>query len=345
MKLTPRDVFSLLKSPLKVGAALIYGADAGQVRQLAGAFAESWLGTGADSMARLELSAEQLKEDGAILADELAAMSLMAPRRVITVREVEDAHLATVQEALALRNPSNFLVLYTTETLPGTSKLRAWGERDAQVATIACYKDEGTGLEQFIRDTLRGYGLKAGADVTRYLAVQLSGDRQIILNELEKLSLYVGDEAEEISLADALACVGENNDQSFDELSIAIASGDAVTLCRLSDRLQLEGNHGLLLVRSVMRYFARLETIALKRAEGGSVDSIIEGLRPPVFFKAKPALKAHANRWNADACTRALAKLHMLELDAKRYGDESLTRVAQGFLEIADLAQTGKKAA
>ena len=338
MKVTPRDIDSLLRAPLKASAALLFGADAGQVRMRASQFAQAWLGADADNMAQMELTPEKLKEDGAILADELAGMSLMCPRRVITIREVEDANLVAIQEALTHRASSNFLVMYTTEPLGSSSKLRIWGEKAPDVLTLALYKDEGAGLESFIRDTLRGYGLKASPEVVRYLAHQLSGDRQIILNELEKLSLYVDDEAEEISLEDAYAAVGENNDQSFDELSYAVAGGNRVMLCRLSDRLLQEGNPGLLLVRSLMRYFARLETIALKREEGQSIDTIIEGLRPMVFFKAKPLLKAHAQKWNAQNCARALARLQMLELDSKRHSDESLTRMAHGFLEIADFA-------
>lgn len=337
MKIAPRDFDALMREP-KVGAVLIHGADAGQVRQRAAQATSAWLGPKADPMAQLEITPEKLKEDSAILSDELAAMSLMAPRRVILVREVEDAHLPAIQSALTTRAPDNFLVLYSTESLPATSKLRVWAERDTSIAAAAFYKDEGAGLEQFIRDTLRGYGLRAGNDVTRYLAAQLSGDRQIILNELEKLSLYVGDEAEDVSIDDAVAVVGENNDQSFDELSTAVAGGDMVALCRLSDRLLLEGNPGLLMVRSLMRYFARLETLALKRREGTSIDAAIESLRPPVFFKAKPILKAHTTRWTAEACATALARLQMLELDSKRHSDESLSRMAQGFMEIAGLA-------
>jgi DNA polymerase-3 subunit delta len=345
MKITPRDFDGLLQAPLRLGAMVIYGADAGQVRQRAAQVADHWVGAGADGMAKLELSPEHIKEDGARLADELAAMSLMAPRRVITLREAEDAHLPAIMAAVEGRAPENFLVLYTTETLPATSKLRLWAERAANVACAAFYKDEGAGLEQFIRDTLRGYGLRAGNEVTRYLAAMLSGDRQIIVNELEKLSLYVGDEAEEITIDDAAAAIGENNDQSFDALASAVAGGDMVTLCRLSDRLLMEGNPGLLLVRSLMRYFARLETIALKRAEGMSIDAAIEGLRPPVFFKAKPALKSHATKWSAEACATALARLQMLELDSKRHSDESLTRMAHGFMDIARLATPVKRAA
>lgn len=345
MKLSPRDIDGFIRSPHQAAAALIYGTDAGQVRQRASALAESWLGKNPDPMARVEFTSDQLKDDPACLSDELAAMSLMAPKRVIMVREAEDASLEAITEAVSHRAPENFLILYVTESLAATSKLRVWAERSAAVGAIACYKDEGSNLEQFIRDSLRGYGLRASNEVIRLLSHQLSGDRQIILNELEKLSLYMGDEAEEITLEDVQATVGENNDKSFDELNYAVASGDMVGLCRLSDRLLLEGNPGLLMVRSLMRYLQRLETLAMKRAEGMSLDAAIEGLRPPVFFKAKPLLKAHAQRWTPSACATALAQLQLLELDSKRYSDESLTRMAHGLMQVARLADAGRKAA
>ena len=344
MKIASKDLPALIRGPIRYAAILVYGSDAGQVRQSTAALVQAWLGADADPLAQCEIPPERLKEDPAILADELAAMSLMVSRRVILLREVEDAHLAAIESALATRAPENLLLLYTTESLPATSKLRQWAERASETAALALYKDEGAGLEQFIRDNLRGYGLKAATEVVRYLANQLSGDRQIIVNELEKLSLYLGDEAEEVSLEDAIVSVGENNDQSFDQLNLAVAGGDLVTLCRLSDRLLSEGNPGLLLVRSLMRYFARLETIALKRREGMSIDAVIEGLRPPVFFKVKPLLKAHATRWDAESCAAALARLQMLELDSKRYADESLSRMAQGFMEIAQLKQQKRAA-
>jgi DNA polymerase-3 subunit delta len=345
MKLSARDSDAFIRAPGKSAAALVYGTDAGQVRQRVASLAESWLGKNPDPMARMEFSPEQIKEDPAKLSDELAAMSLMCPRRVVLLREAEDGLLPAIEEALAHRAPENYFILYVTESLQANSKLRLWAERASDVGCIPCYKDEGSGLEQFIRDTLRGYGLRCDSETTRLLAYQLSGDRQIILNELEKLSLYVGDEAEIVTIEDVLASVGENNDRSFDEFNAAVAGGDMVSLCRLSDRLQMEGNHGLLLVRSLMRYFQRLETLALKRDSGMSIDAAIESLRPPVFFKTKPQLKAHAMRWSPQACATALAQLQLLELDSKRYADEAPTRVAHGLMAVAGLANVRKRAA
>lgn len=336
MKLTARDIEPFLRSPGKSAGALVYGTDGGQVRQRVAVLAESWLGPNADSMARMEFAAEQLKDDGALLSDELAAMSLMADKRVIMVRDADDSLLPAIEEALAHRAPENFLILYTTDSLSG-SKLRTWAERAGEIGCVPCYKDEGMNLEALLRDTLRGYGLRANSDVVRYLASQLGGDRQIILNELEKLSLYVGDEAEEISLDDARIVVGENNDRSLDDLCHAIGVGDIATLCRLSDRLVNEGNVGVVLVRAAMRYFARIEQLAAMRNQGMSVDAAIESLRPPVFFKAKPALKQAASRWNATHCADALARLQLLELDSKRHHDQLTTRLAHGFMDIANL--------
>lgn len=336
MKLAARDIEPYLRNPHHTAGALVYGADGGQVRQRVAVLAESWLGPQADAMAKTEFAAEQLKDDPAALVDELAAMSLMADRRVILVREVEDALLPAIEQALAGRAPHNFLILYSTDGLSG-SKLRPWAERAAQFGCVPCYKDEGMNLEALLRDTLRGYGLRAGSDVVRYLAGQLGGDRQIILNELEKLSLYVGDEAEEATLEDAIAVVGENNDRSLDDFCQAVAVGNLPLLCRLSDRLLAEGNAGVVLVRALMRYMARLEQLAALRAEGMGLDAAIDSLRPPVFFKAKPALKQAAQRWNGKQCAEALAQLQLLELDSKRFSDQLPTRLAQGLMTLARL--------
>jgi DNA polymerase-3 subunit delta len=345
MKLGAKEADGFLRAPGKAAGALIYGNDGGQVRQRVAVLAESWLGPNADAMAKMEFAAEQIKDDPALLADELAAMSLMADKRVIQVREADDSILAAVEEALTHRAPSNLLILYANESLAG-SKLRSFAERSSDLGCVPCYKDEGMNLEALIRDTLRGYGLRAANDVTRYIATQLSGDRQIILNELEKLSLYLDDEAEEVTLEDAQAAIGENNDRSIDDLCQAIAVGNIPLLCRLSDRLISEGNVGVVLVRAVMRYIARLEHIhALRAQHNASIDAAIEMLRPPVFFKAKPPLKQAAARWNATACADALAKLQMLELDSKRFADQAMTRMAHGFMEIAALPQQGRKAA
>ncbi|OYW14266.1 MAG: DNA polymerase III subunit delta [Rhodospirillales bacterium 12-54-5] len=341
MKLTARDIDGFVAQPGKSAGALIYGLDGGMVRQRVTALSASYLGKNADPMAMVELTAEQVKEDPALLADELAAFSLMAPKRVILLRDAEDSIVDAVRDALAGRAASNSLIAYAVDSMAG-SKLRAFAESAADFAALPCYKDEGAGLETVIRDALKGYGLRAEPEVIRFLSAQLSGDRQIILNELEKLSLYIGDEAEQVTMDDAHAAIAENNDRGFDDLAHAVAAGNIVGLCRLSDRLLDEGNVGLLLVRAVMRHIRTLQQIA-NRPAGQSIDAALETMRPPVFFKVKPLLKSHAARWDAQACAQALAKLQILELDSKRYHEQSHARLAHGLMDVAGLGSNSAR--
>jgi DNA polymerase-3 subunit delta len=345
MKISPREMEAYLKHPQRTSAALIYGTDAGQVRQRTQQLVQGWQGKDQDPLSRIEMSVEHIKDDPARLADELASMSLMGGRRVVIVREASDAILPTIQDALGLRADDNFLILQVTEGLGRDSKLRAWAEKLGDVACIAIYKDEGSQLDQFLRDTLRGFGLRASSDVITYLSTQLGGDRQIMLNELEKLSLYVGDEAEQVSLEDAMAVIGENNDKSLEDLAKAIAGGDTVVLCRLTDRLLAEGHAGVVLVRAVMRYFDSLERIAAHRRNGMTIEGAIEQMYGKIAFKIIPAMKPHAMRWGSNRIADALAVLQRLELDSKRHAEQSRMRLGHGFMEIASFASTGKKAA
>ena len=339
MKLGARDIEPFLSNPGNAAGALIYGLDGGMVRQRVAQLSEKFLGPKADPIAVVELTPERLKEDPALLADEFAAFSLMSPKRIILVREADDSLLAALEDALLRRANGNYIILYANDSLAG-SKLRAFAERSSELASLPCYKDEGAGLEAFIRDTLRGYGLRGSSEVIRFLATQLNGDRQIILNELEKLSLYLGDETEEVALEDAMLAIGENNDKSLDDLAHAVAAGDVISLCRLTDRLLAEGQVGFLLVRGVMRHVARLRELAIARETGMSVDAALESMRPPVFFKVKPLLKSHSNRWPSSArCSEALARLQWLELDSKRYSDQGESRLAEGFMQVAALAR------
>ena len=89
---------------------------------------ERFLDPNADPTATLELTAEQLGNDPALLADELAAYSLMAPTRVILVRDADDDVVTPLMDALPRRASGNYIILYTTDSLAG-SKLRAFAER------------------------------------------------------------------------------------------------------------------------------------------------------------------------------------------------------------------------
>ncbi len=344
MKLAARDIDAFIKYPHKHAGALIYGLDEGQVRVRVRELTEHWMGKDAEAINRVEFSADHIADDPARLSDELSAFSLLGGKRVVAIRDGGDSLVPLLEDALSRRAHDNFLIVYTHDALSGASKLRAFFERCSELAAVACYKDEGANLSALIRDTLRGYGLKLNSDVLEYLATRLQGDRQVVLAELEKISLYLGDEAEEVSMETALLLTADSREMSLDELSFAVAGGQTATLCRMIDTLTLEGVAPVQIIRSVMRYMLKLDQLAQARANGASLDVAIEQMRPPVFFKHKPILRQHAARWSHARLEDALMQLHHLEYLTKQEHRLGRVLLADALMRLAAPAASKKAA-
>lgn len=335
MKLAVRDIKPFLENPQKQsGGVLIYGPDHGQVRQRVDEVACKILTDLNDPFNRVDLDASQLLDDPAKLNDELSAMSFTGGVRLILVRDATDKLTDVVESALEALSPQCYLVVYADD-LSAKSSLRALFEKEPKLASLPCYKDEGAGLQQFIRDTLRGYGLRCHEEVIAYLCDQLNGDRVQIINELDKLSLFLGEDAESVSLDEVMEVIGESNERTMDDVCEALAGGQIEKLCRALDRLEQENVASIAIVRSAHRYFARLMNIHEIMSRGANADMAMKQVYPPVFFKQVPIMKRHLERWRASDIPALLHRLHELETKLKRTSDIQQTLFSHELMLVA----------
>lgn len=334
MKLIAKEIPRFMQAPGRVMGTLLYGPDLGLIRQRMQQIIAAILTDPKDAFGRIELSAAQIEEDPARLYDELSAYSFTGQRRIVIVRDADDGISKALSPALAALTQTTYLLIVAGD-LPGKSSLRALMEKHEHIAALPCYKDEGAGLDSLIRDTFSGYGLKANAEVVRYLTQSLGGDRMIILNEIEKISLYLGEEDTDISLEIVSTLVADNAERSQDDLNHAVASGSIETMCKVLDRLFLEGVNGVAMVLGLQRYFLRLQEIhSLMQSRGGSIEQTIDSLRPPVFWKNKALLGAHVKRWDSARIAKALERIMALEIEMKRYHEQQPPRLGQALIGL-----------
>ncbi len=125
MKLSTRDIDGFLKSPdQKALAVLLYGPDSGLVRERSRQIAAHILGAKPDPLNKIELSAEQLKADPALLHDELFSMSLMGGRRLVIVSGANEKLTPAISDALTGNKPTSYLIV-EAEELSASSSLRS----------------------------------------------------------------------------------------------------------------------------------------------------------------------------------------------------------------------------
>ena len=339
MKISPRDAEAFLKSPdPAVRAVLVYGPDAGLVRERVEALVKVAAEDPADPFRVADFAAKELSDDPARLADEAAALSLTGGRRAVRLRQADDSLAPRFREFLAAPArdaPSDALIVVEAGDLPARSALRKAFESAKAGAALACYRDDDRSLGLVIRETLREFGHEATPDALAYLSAQLGGDRQLSRRELEKLALYKGPEPGAIELGDAQACVGDSAALSLDDLAYAVAGGAAAEAERALARSLQEGVQPVGALRSVSRHFQRLHFV-VGLVEGGlPLDDAVKRLRPPLFWKVAPAFRAQAAAWSLGALARALGRLLEAEADCKRSGAPEATICARALLEIS----------
>lgn len=316
MKLTTRDIEVFLKNPgQKTKATLLYGPDSGLVRERSKHIAAHMLGAKSDPINRIELSADRLKEDPALLMDELCALSLMGGQRVVIVQDGTDKLTSIISDAMESKNLSAYLIV-EAEELSGTSSLRGLFERTDALAALPCYRDEGRTLDEVIRTTMQGFGLSVAPDAMRYLANNLGNDRGVTHNELAKIALYMGQE-KEVTLQTALLLTDYNASETMDDICYFVACGELLQAQKLLAHMLHEGTQPVAIIRSLLRHFQRMDLARANMANGMPLDQAVSNLRPMVFFKYVPKMKRALSLWQPRTLARALDALLRIERELK----------------------------
>lgn len=324
MKLPPARIQAFLRDPGDCRVVLLFGEDAGMIRDRAETLVRAVAGSLDDPFLVTDLAREDIRQ----LAGEAAGLSLIGGRRVIRVRDVTDAAAEPVQAVLKSR--ASALVVLEGPALASRSKLRTALEAAPEGAAIACYPEEGRALEETIRDTLRTHGAGIEPDALSWLSQQLGADRASTRSELEKLALYVGP-GNRVDLDAAMTCVGDLAGLSLDDALFAATTGDVATADRALEAAVAEGAAPVQVLRAALGHLQKLHRARLAMDEQGlPAADAVKGIRPPVFYQKVGAFTRSLGLWPAATLTAAMAALAEAERGCKRTGwpDHALCRNA-----------------
>jgi DNA polymerase-3 subunit delta len=198
--------------------------------------------------------------DLAEILDRARTPSLMAPFQVFFVRGVKnlfgrgsnEAKLSSIEQYSKDPNPDAVLIFIADHiSIPAdarrmdmTDKERYERIREQMGHYCAIVElgrvEEGEAI-RWLTEFCASQQVKIEADAARELVDALGGDMMMISNELEKLSLYVGDK-KRITLGDVETMVLAAKQRSLYELTDAISSKDRVRALQMLDAILTTGD-------------------------------------------------------------------------------------------------------
>lgn len=325
MKATARDVNTRLATPdCELTAWLIYGPDRGLVRERANLLVKALVEDPDDPFNVTKLTDEDLKTDPALLADNMAALSMMGGDRLVRVHISTEAGGAPVADFLkdfeAGKAPAEAWLVVEAGDLKATGKLRKAFEPAKKALAAPCYAETGRDLIAFVDEALAAEGLNLEADARARFLPLIEGDRGVARSEIDKLILYKGpkevraDGEDSITLADIEACAAAGGDAALDRVVDTAMSGRVKDADASWMRARSGGASGVGLVRTIQRRIDMLSEL-----KSGGPDAAMR-LGAPRFGPAADAFKQQAALWNDRALDQARQAAFEAERQMKRAG-------------------------
>ncbi len=346
MKIQAGKVDGFIQAPpAGLLGALIYGPDSGLVSERAKALASTVVDDPNDPFNTSDISADQFKDDPAILSDALCAISMMGGKRLVRLNQIANTHgkaLTDVVNNLPDSTAGGVFLLVTAGDLT-VGSVRTLFEKHEQLAALPCYAEDGAALSRIINDSARQHGLQLERNVAELIASRVQGDRMMARSEVNKIALYMGTAGNVVTVDTALAAIGDSSEMQLDTLVDAVFAGNNVATIEQLHKSLSHGTAPVMLLRTFSRHINMLHTIVSTSQHGQSVESAAKSYRPPIFFKRMNVVLAHARKFNSTRGEQALWQLRSLIYQAERDQKSNAARpellLERALLKIAGICR------
>ena len=312
---------------------LLYGPDAGLVRERADLLLASAVDDPDDPFSLVKLDGDELSAEPSRLVDEAMTVPLFGGRRAIRIR-AGSRNFAGGIDTLAEMTLKDCRIVIEAGDLRPESPLRKACERAKTAVAIGCYPDTERDLAKLIDDELRIANLRIAPDARASLMALLGGDRQASRNELRKLTLFALGEGE-VTLDHVMAVVADASELKLDPIVDGAFAGKPELVESEFMKAMVAGTYPGVIISSAQRQAAWLHKSALAVAEGTPVATLLESGYPRLHFSRKPMVETALRNFSAGRLVAIIDQLASAALDARKQPALAAVIAQRALLSIA----------
>jgi DNA polymerase-3 subunit delta len=312
---------------------LLYGPDAGLVRERAEALIKSAVDDPKDPFATVRLDGDELAAEPSRLVEEAMTIPMFGGRRAIRVR-AGGKNFSSAIDTLADSPLRDCRIVIEAGDLKPEAALRKACERAKTAVAIGCFPDDARGLSNLIDDELRQSNLKIAADARAVLTSLLGGDRQASRNELRKLALYAHGQGE-VTLDDVIASVSDASDLKLDPIVDGAFAGKPALVETEFAKAMIAGTYPGVIISAAQRHAAFLHKAALAVADGAAATSVLDSGFPRLHFSRKASAEAALRSFPPERLLLIIDQLATAALDVRKQSSLGAAIAQRALMAIA----------
>ena len=295
---------------------LIFGPDAGLVRERAEALVRKSVDDPKDPFQLARLDGDDLSSEPARLLEEANTVPLFGGRRAVWIK-AGARNFASALEALVAAPPPSCRIVIEAGDLKRNAPLRAVCERAKNAAALPCYPDAAKDLIRLIDEEMAEAGLAISPEARAALIPLLGGDRLASRHEIRKVALFTRGK-KRVELEDVAAVVADASTLALDDLIDAAFAGRTGDVDVQFDKARTSGTTPGAILSAALRHVAQLHRARLSVDQGDSISQAVEGIQPFVRFNRRSVVETALRTWTSARLQRAMARLGEAALEARR---------------------------
>ena len=243
--------------------------------------------------------------------NEILNISLFDKKKIYFINQVNDKILDTIKIIEPKIDSQKFYLM--SELLDKRSKIRNYFEKSNNCGVVACYIDDEISFKKIIIKRLKNYKGVTTENIN-LISDKCNLNRDKLKNELDKIYTFFLEKNIDKNKLEILLDNKINND--FSLLKDEAFNGNRIETNKLLSDTIIDSEKNVLYLNIINQRLLKLNEI-FKLIGQTSLEKAIDMLKPPIFWKDKPAFLKQAKKWNMNKIKKILNKTYSLELEIK----------------------------
>ena len=226
-------------------------------------------------------------------------------------------------------------IIFKTGPIQKGLKIRKFFEDSPDCLIVPCYEDSLLEKKEVIMRVFRSENIEISLDHKNLLASLLSSERLNLLNELNKLIIYIKTTKKNIS--NALSILIDNNSHDLNNLVYLLASKKRNDFWNEFLKLQQTFSDEIKFINIFSKHLEKILFVKDKILLGLTPLNAMKSLRPPIFFKEEETFLSQIDLWNFQNLRKAIKELHLCQMSILNNEKSSKSRFLTLITKILDL--------
>ena len=252
--------------------------------------------------------------------------------KIIIINRCTDKIIMIVEQLID-RNINDIIFILNSEVLEKKSKLRNFFEKSKEkLVSIAFYPDNFDTLLRIARQALRERKILLSNECVSILVGKCASDRKNLLNEIEKIELYLKDK-KKITNEEVFKIINLSENHSVNELINSCLVKNQKKLFNILNDNIFSNEDCIVIIRTLLKKTKDLLNLVTQFQINKNINATIDNAKPPIFWKDKSIIKDQINMWSINRLKNLIIEINDIEYQIKKNSVNSINLTTNFLLE------------